>query len=232
MLSGTVFSFSSPSETFKSDFTYASLIRLFLKLLRLNFLRKPLENISIHHINTFWSAYTATLFPYQGMKAGGFHSKCFLNRSPECPFPTYSSHAPNSLDLSKFHLSQTPEYQSVTPDSLSRCNRMCLCFILWGCSLGSLPGYPAYWWRAVTVHRDFMHASPWRMLRPRGSVPSRSMMSHSAPTWGCRAESVPNPVNWVSEVAVAGLKKYSHFLTQPVWKKWLHGVITADFMSW
>lgn len=46
-----------------------------LKLLRLNFLGKPPQNISIEHINTFWLVYIAKfLLQHEvGWKAGGVH---------------------------------------------------------------------------------------------------------------------------------------------------------------
>lgn len=113
-------------------------------------------------------------------------------------------------------------------------------FALEGYSLGSQ--VPSWLSDLLAVH-SLLSLEPSCIPVPRGrswaggSVPSWSAMFCSAPAWGCGTGSVPNPGSWEEFLRWQWHRgqvswTYSHFLRQPAWKKWLQGVITADFMSW
>lgn len=72
---------------------------------------------------------------------------------------------------------------------------------------------------------------------PGGSAASPGLVFCSAPGFGCWTGSGPSPGSWEGLLSWQWHRgqvscTYSHFLRQPAWKKWLHGVITAVFMSW
>lgn len=70
-----------------------------------------------------------------------------------------------------------------------------------------------------------------------GSAASPGLVFCSALGFGCWAGSGPSPgsceglLSWQWHSGQVSCT-YSHFLRQPAWKKWLHGVITAVFISW
>lgn len=72
---------------------------------------------------------------------------------------------------------------------------------------------------------------------PGGSASSPGLTFCSAPGFGCWTCSGPSPcsceglLSWQWHRGQVSCT-YSHFFRQPAWKKWLHGVITAVFMSW
>ena len=78
---------------------------------------------------------------------------------------------------------------------------------------------------------------PLSCSAPGGSAASPGLTFCSAPGFGCGTGSGPSPcsceglLSWQWHRGQVSCT-YSHFFRQPAWKKWLHGVITAVFMSW
>lgn len=112
-------------------------------------------------------------------------------------------------------------------------------FALRGFSLGSqAPSWPS---NLLATHSSLSLESSCTLVSSErswlgGSVPSSGTFC-SAPAGGCGTGSDPKPgsceefLRWQWHRGQVSWT-YSHFLRQPAWKKWLQGVITADFMSY
>lgn len=83
----------------------------------------------------------------------------------------------------------------------------------------------------------FFVFGPLSCSTPGGSAASPGLVFRSALGFGCWTGSGPSPgsceglLSWQWHRGQVSCT-YSHFLRQPAWKKWLHGVITAVFISW
>lgn len=100
----------------------------------------------------------------------------------------------------------------------------------------SRPSCPPVTWPLLLLGLSFA-SGPLSGSAPGGSAASPGLVFCSAVGFGCWTGSGPSPgsceglLSWQWHRGQVSCT-YSHFLRQPAWKKWLHGVITAVFISW